>query len=289
MSTTPADASESTERAPVSVPHWSSLVGTVIRRELRTVVATPTGVLLGLVTTAIILAIAVVGGGYTAGYIATTVDLLVPLQLLIPVLAVALGYNAVLGDARRGELDVLETYPIRPWQLVGGIYLGRVIGLFVVLAVPLLLVLGLTTVGGTPRLPMYASHTGADSPGLYLRMVVLTLVFAAVMLAVAVAISALVSSARTALVGGGLVVLLLVFGLDLAIAQGFSLGVLGEWGLLKSLALSPLSAYRGLVLETAVVASAGTGPATAAPLASAIGLLVWGVGSLLVAARAVAR
>lgn len=272
-----------------SVPNTTTLVASVIRRELTTAIITPTVVILGVLTTTIILGITVVGGGYQAGYVATVVDLLTPLELLVPVLAIALGYNAILGDKRRGELDVLETYPISSWQLVAGVYLGRAVGLVVILAVPLVLVLGLTTVGGTPRLPMYASHTGVDSPGLYLRMVVLTLFFALVLLAVAIAVSALVSSARTAIVAGGLVLLLVAFGLDLAIAYGFSLGVIGESSLMQTLAISPLSAYRGLVLETAVVTAAGTGPQTAAPAASAVGLAGWGVGSLLVAARTLAR
>ena len=278
----PAGTGEATDSA---TPSAGALVGSVLRRELFTVILTPTVIVLGLLTTAIVAGLAVVGGGYQAGYVAVVVDLLTPLQLLVPVLAVALGYNAVLSDQRRGELDVLRTYPLRPWQFVAGIYLGRAAGLAAILAAPLLVVLGLTAVGGTPRLPMYASHAAGDSPGLYLRMVVLTVAFGLVVLAVAVAVSALVSAARTALIGGGLAVLFVAFGFDLAVAYGFSLGVIGDAGLMQALAVSPLSAYRGLVLETAVLTADGTGPQTAAPAASALGLAVWGVGSLLVAAR----
>lgn len=286
QSTSDADGGHAAE---TTVPDTRSLIASVVRRELTTVVVTPTVVTLGLFTTAVVLGIAVVGGGYQAGYVATIVDLLTPLELLVPVLAIALGYNAVMGDKRRGELDVLETYPIESWQLIIGVYLGRAIGLVVILAFPLLLVLGLTTVGGTPRLPMYASHTGVDSPGLYLRMVVLTVAFALVVLAVAIAVSALVSSARAGLVAGGLLVIVLAFGLDLAVAYGFSLGVLSDSNLMQALAASPLSAYRGLVLETAVVTAEGTGPRTATPGASALGLAIWAIVSLAVAARVLAR
>ncbi|MFW5974124.1 MAG: ABC transporter permease [Natrialbaceae archaeon] len=284
---TPAEGTEHPMGAAegTATPSAGALVGSVIRRELFTVILTPTVIVLGLLTTAIVAGLAVVGGGYRAGYVAVVVDLLTPLQLLVPVLAVALGYNAVLSDQRRGELDVLRTYPLRPWQFVTGVYLGRAAGLAAILTFPLLVVLGLTAVGGTPRLPMYASHSAGDSPGLYLRMVVLTVAFGLVVLAVAVAVSALVSSARTALIGGGLAVLFVAFGFDLAVAYGFSLGVVGDSGLMQALAVSPLSAYRGLVLETAVLTASGTGPQTAAPAASALGLAVWTAGSLLIATR----
>ena len=135
----------------------------------------------------------------------------------------------------------------------------------------------------------YATHTGADSPGLFLRFIVLTACFALVMLAVAIAISALVGTTRSAIAVAGLALLGLLFAADIALVFGLSRGIIAEASLVESIAISPLSAYRGLVLETTVAVTAGTGPKTASPLASVVGLGAWWVGSLLVATLAMRR
>lgn len=260
-----------------------AVIQALVRRELRTAVVTPAIVVLGMITAVVVLGLTVVGGGYRAGYVAVIIELLVPLQLLVPVVAFALGYSAVWGDKRRGGLDVLATYPVKPWQFIAATFLGRGSALVAILSVPLSIVLLLTAVSGQPPLPMYASHTMGDSPVLFARMAMVTILFALVMLAIGIAVSSLVSTSSGALIGSALAVLVLAFGLDLAVMQGFSLGLLDS--LPTALAVSPLSAYRGLVLQTAVISATGTGPQAAAPLASLFGLLFWGVASLLVATR----
>lgn len=276
-----------TATADWAVPSSGSILASFVRREVSTVMVTPGYFVLCFALVVVTTAVALVGGGVEAGYLSTVVDLLTPMQLLVPIVAVALGYTAVLGDTRRGELDVFRTYPVRAWHVVVGVYLGRVLAVAVAVGVPLVLLLGPIAVTDTPRLPMYATHSGVDSPFLYLRMVVLTLLFALVMVAVAVAISALVSTTRAAIAAAGIALFTLLVGLDLGVAFGFSLGLVGESGLTSAVAVSPLGAYRGLVLETAVVVTEGTGPQAASPLASTIGLLVWGVGALLVATLSV--
>ena len=270
-------------------PTAGGLVAAFVRRELVTTVLRPAFIYLALFVTLVIFGVALIGGGYRTGYVAATIDLLVPLQLLIPLVAVAAGYTAIFRDERRGELALIRTYPVSAWQIVTGVYLGRALGLVIVVAVPLLLLIGVIATTSTPRLPGYAAHTGADSPVLYLRMVFLTVLFALVVLAVIVAISALVRTTRAAITGVGFTLVLLLFALDLALVFGFSLGIIGESSLATSLGFSPMSAYRGLVLETAIVAADGTGPRTAAPLANLLSLFVWGVGSLIVAMLAVSR
>lgn len=272
-----------------STPSRLSVVGSFIRREISTAIITVSSVVLTLVMILILFGIMLVGGGFQAGYVAAIVDLLTPLQLLVPVVAIAFGYNAILGDQRRGGLDVLRTYPVSAWQVVVGVYLGRAVGVVMAIGLPLALLFVPIATSDTPRLPGYAAHTGADSPGLYLRLVVLTLLFGLVVLALAIAISALVSTTRGAIAGAGVALVALVLVLDLAVVYGFSMGFVGDSGLVSSVAFSPLSAYRGLVIETTVVVTAGTGPRAAAPLPSLISLFVWGVGSLAVATVAVSR
>jgi ABC-2 type transport system permease protein len=226
-------------------------------------------------------------GGGMVGYVSTVIDLLTPLQLLLPIVAFAFGYRAILTDERRGILDVLRTYPVSPWQIVGGVYLGRAIGLVAVLSTSLLFLMFPILVTESYRPVFYATHTGPDSPGLFLRFVVLTIYFALVMLAVAVAISALVSTTRTAIVAVGMTLFVVLFLADIALVFGLARDVFGEAALVAWLPLSPLSAYRGLVLETTISVTADAGPETASPIASAVGLAVWGIGSLAVATAAI--
>lgn len=280
--------SSATTRSTATPGPWRT-INTIVGRELRTLTRTRTVILLGLALTAVLLGITWTGGGYLAGYLPTIVDLLTPLELLVPIVAVAFGYRAILDDDRRGELDVLETYPGSPTEYVLGVYVGRAIGLAVTIVVPLGIVAAAIAFTGDDLVGVYATHEGADSPVLFGRFVVLTLLFALVVLAVATAISSVVSATRGALALSVVALVVLLVGLDLALVYGLAEGLLGDADLLSALAVSPLSAYRGLVLETTVVVAAGTGPQVASPIASVIGLIAWGVGSLAVAVWGVGR
>lgn len=278
-----------TDHQPPTAPGSMRLLETIVRRELQTLARTRTFYVLAIAFAAVVLGIAWAGESVRAGYVPTLVDLLTPLELLVPVVAVAFGYRAILGDEQRGELDVLETYPVSSREIVLGVYIGRAIGLLTVVVVPLVLAGLAVAVTESDALPIYASHAGADSPILFARFVVLTALFALAVLGVAIAISAIVSGTRSALALAVVALVVLLVGLDLALAYGFSAGIIGDGGLVHSLALSPLSAYRGLVFESAVVVAAGTGPAVAAPVSSLVSLVVWTAGSLALATWAVNR
>ncbi|MDG5821124.1 ABC transporter permease subunit [Natronococcus sp. A-GB7] len=280
---------ESAQSASERSPSTSHRLGTVIDRELRTVARTRTFYLLTAALTAVVIGITWIGGGYAAGYLPTAVDLLTPLELLVPIVAVAFGYRAILADEQRGELDVLETYPISPREFVFGVYVGRAAGLVVAISVPLLLAVVAVAITDSDMLSIYATHTGADSPLLFARFFVLTLLFGLVVLAIALAISSLVSTTRSALGLSIVALVVLLVGFDLALVYGLTEGVVGDESLLHSLAVSPLSAYRGLVLETVVTVASGTGPRVASPVASILGLAAWTAGSLAVAVWSVSR
>lgn len=291
---TPTERSEPTDETVdtvenVRTPSVTATIESLVRRELSTALRLRSYVGLWFGFVGVLLGIAWFGGGIGAGYVSTIIDLLTPMELLIPVIAFAFGYRVILDDERRGVLDVLRTYPVSPWQIVAGTYLGRAIGLVTVVTTALSFLVVPIVITESHRPLFYATHTGADSPGLFLRFVVLTACFALVMLAVAVAVSALVGTARSALMAVGVTLFGLFFVADIALVFGLSRGLIEEGSLLNTLAISPLSAYRGLVLETTVATTAGTGPARASPLASALGLGVWWIGSLAVAALAIRR
>jgi len=228
-------------------------------------------------------------GSATAGYVPTVADLLTPLEALVPVVAVAFGYRAIVSDAERGELDVLETYPVTTWEHVLGVYAGRAIGLLGAVGVPLALSGAAIAVSREEPVAIYATQRGVDSPVLFARFVVLTVAFALVVLAVAIALSALANGARSALALAIVALVGLLVGLDLALVIGLLEGVIPDTALVEALAVSPLSAYRGLVFESVITTAAGTGPRAASPLASLAGLVAWLVGSLAIASWSVGR
>jgi ABC-2 type transport system permease protein len=288
----PSERSEPTESATEAVdwdgtPSTAATLGRLVRRELSTALRIRTYVGLWFGFVGVLLGIAWFGGGVRTGYVSTIIDLLTPLELLVPVVAFAFGYRAILDDERRGVLDVLRTYPLPSWQVVAGVYLGRAIGLVAVVSTTLSFLMFPIFVTERYRPVFYATHTGPDSPGLFLRFIVLTVGFALVVLAVSIAISALVSTTRTAIVAVGLALFVLLFLADISLVFGLARGVFEASSLVNSLAFSPLSAYRGLVLETTVAVTAGTGPRTASPIASFLGLCVWWLGSLALATVAI--
>ncbi len=289
---TPTELPETTKSTPEPTEgriRTAETLSALVRRELSTAVIRKTNLGLWIGFVAVLLAIAWFGGGMQVGYVSTIIDLLTPLEMLIPVLALVFGYRAVLSDKRRGVLDVLRTYPIRPWQVVLGVYAGRAIGLVVIVTTALGALVYPVWFTEAHRPVFYATHTGSDSIGLFLRFIVLTVCFALVVLAVAVAISALVGTARTAVTVAGVATFGLLFIIDIALVFALSRGIIAESSLASSIAISPLSAYRGLVLETTVAVTSGTGPRAASPLASAVGLFVWWVASLTIATVAVGR
>lgn len=256
----------------------------VIEREFRTVLRTRSYLLLAIGFGLLTVTLAWAGGA--AGYVPVALSLLTPSEVLVPALAVAFGYRAVLGDAGRGELELLRTFPVSRPGLIAGVYLGRAAVLLPVVIVALLLAGLLVPLTGGAKTSVIAAHGGADTVLLYLRFVVLTAAFALVALAVALVVSTVARSIRGAIVLGIGIVVLLVVGLDLGLVAALA-GGLPEWLLPALLAASPNSAYRGLVLVAVTGPVTSVGVRTAEPLASLAGLLVWWLGSLALAARTV--
>lgn len=222
----------------------------------------------------------------SGGYAPLVLDLLTPVEVLVPALALAFGYRAILGDRERGELDVLRTYPVSRPVFVLGAYLGRSAAVLVAVLSPLLAVALVVPLTGGVESGFLASHAGMDSPVLYLRFVALTALFALVVSAAALAVSATASSARAGIAVATAVGAALVIGFDAGILAGVAGGVVSDGALRSVLALSPNSAFRGLVLE-AVVGGIETDVPAASPAASLGGLGAWLLGALAVAVLSV--
>ncbi|WP_323192128.1 ABC transporter permease subunit [Halostella sp. PRR32] len=252
----------------------------VFERELATLRRTRSIWLLALGFFAITVGIGVFSD--TSGYVPLTLTLLTPVELLIPALTAAVGYRSVLADRERGETSILQTYPLGPGTYIAGVYCGRLAWLLLVVTGSLL-VAALTVSFASPPADVLAEYTGLDSPVYYFRFVVLTAVFAAVILALMVLLSTLVRSARRGIVAALMLVVVVAIGIDLVIVFGVAGGIIGGNILPWYLALSPVSAYRGLVMAYVVSPVAATVVRPSSPLLSVISLFLWLVVSLLLA------
>ncbi|WP_255152012.1 ABC transporter permease [Halorarius halobius] len=251
----------------------AAAVAALVRREVATVLHTRTYLVLAAAVTLGLLGLTWVAGA--AGYVPTALALVTPVELLVPALAFAVGYRAVRGDEDRGELDMLRTFPISRGTYLAGVYLGRAAALVVAVVGSLVAVLLLVTVVGGTKTDVIAAHGGADSVVLFVRFTFLTAVLALVALGMALLVSVVARSSRSALalalVAGGL----LVVGLDLALVAGVGSGTISGGALGPLVAFSPASAYRGLVLESVVGAVQG-GAVTGVPAwLYGVGLLAW--------------
>jgi len=255
----------------------------VATRELRTIARTPALLALSVVFCVSVVAVAWAGTGGRGGFVPLTLDLLTFVEVLVPLLAVAFGYRSILGDRETGELDVLRTFGVSRLAYVGGVYLGRALAL-VSVVVGTLLAVGLSVPFLTADVPTFlAINAAADSGVRYVRFVVLSAAFTLVVLAVMVAISAAARTVRTAFALATASAATFVLGLDTALIAGLASGVVSENGLPLLLALSPNTAFRGLVLSTAVGVVGGAEVSAGHPLANAVGLLGWWLGTVAVA------
>ena len=282
-----AEAAESTDRSrradrAALARTWQDLL-TVATRELRTVARTPALLAISVAFAASVVGVAWAGTGGGGGFVPLTLDLLTFVEVLVPLLAVAFGYRSILGDRQTGELDVLRTFDVHRVAYVGGIYLGRALAL-VSLVVVSLLGVGLLVPLLTADIPTFlAINEAVDSGVRYVRFVVLSAVFALVVLAATVAISAAARTVRTALALAVALVIALVLGFDTALVAGIAGGAIPDDGLAVLVAASPNSAYRGLVLSTAVGVVGGANVAAGNAVLNLLGLGTWWLVSIGVA------
>lgn len=261
---------------------------TVFEREISTVVRTRAFLALGLGYTAVVVAVAWFSGSVESGYLPTATSLSTPSELLVPVVAFALGYRVVLNDRATGELEVLKTYGIGRLEYVLGVYAGRLVALVVALVLPLFVVGVLVSLYAEPYTTILEWHGGADSVLLLVRFTVLTVLFGASVLALSVAVSAVSGSVRGALAVVVLVWLAIAIGTDVGIISALVAERVGDESVIWLTSLSPNTAYRGLVMETVVGVAVGDVSATSA-VVSVLSLLAWITVPLAVAVATVWR
>lgn len=256
----------------------------VATRELRTVVRTPALVTLAAVFVASIVGVAWAGTGGGGGFVPLTLDLLTFTEILVPILAFAFGYRAILDDRLTGELDMVRTYDVSRTAYIGGVYVGRATVL-VGLVIVSLFAAGLLVPILTADQPTFlAQNQAADSGLRFIRFVVLSALFTLVTLSVTLAVSASARTLRTAFAFATALTVAFVIGIDTTLLAGLAADFFLPQNISIYLALSPNSAFRGLVLSEAVGVVGGASVNAGSPLLNVLGLLSWWFFGLAVAA-----
>ena len=131
------------------------------------------------------------GGEMFGGMEETVVALMGIYTLLIPLIAILLGFSTIAGEAETGALSVVLSYPIRR----GEVLLGKFLGLGSVLAVTPLIGFGL---GGV----VIAATVGAEEGLAYMAFIALAIILGLMYLSLVIFISALCKSRMRAIAGG---------------------------------------------------------------------------------------
>lgn len=186
-----------------------------------------------------------------------TVTSLVSLVIyLVPLIALLLGFDAIVGERERGSLDLLLAHPVTRGELLLGKYLG------LALALALAMLAGLATVGvvlvwqfGTRALLHYVGFVGS------------ALLMGLAFLSLAVLVSVVVRD-RTRASGAAIVLwflFVLVFDLLLMGVMVLSQGQLGSGLFAAMLMLNPADVFRLLNVFSSDQAQAMYGLATVMP------------------------
>jgi ABC-type transport system involved in multi-copper enzyme maturation permease subunit len=182
------------------------------------------------------------------GMEATVGTILTISVLLIPIIAIMLGYATISGEAESGALSVVLSYPVRRIEVL----LGKYIGLGSVLIVSIVLGFG---AGGI----LIAATAGIESGGAYLVFIGLTVLLGLLYLSLSMCFSAITKKRVTSLAAGVLIFFwamiygMIIFGIYLATGGSTSDFISGDFEfpdwLWKSIVLSPGDMYQMSVMQ----------------------------------------
>ena len=108
---------------------------------------------------------------------------------LLPLIALMLSYDALVGEFERGTMLLLLTYPVRRWQVIVGKFIGHVSILFIAI---------LVGYGGTGLVMALFSDSGFQGWQSYTLMMATSLLLGGVFVALGYLVSVLVKERATA-------------------------------------------------------------------------------------------
>jgi len=197
---------------------------------------------------------------------------------LIPLIALMLSFDALVGEFERGTMMLLLTYPVKRWQVIMGKFLGHVLILFIAI---------LVGYGGAMLILTFVNGASLDGWQAYVSMMASSLLLGAVFIALGYLVSVLVKERATAAgtaIGLWLVFVvlydLLLFGL-LLVDEG---QLIGQQLFSMLMLISPTDTYRILNLSMFDGVSQAAGIAGIASEAGLSGTLLISVLLLWIAA-----
>lgn len=278
-----ADATDAAERSALARLADGGLV-TIARREYRLAVrsrwALGVALLFGFFTAAVVqFGASSVGPGRFDAVVATIAELGV---YLVPLAALAVGYDAVVGAHERGSLELLLALPVSPGRVVVGTALGRATVL-----------VGSMLLGFVPGGLLLVRYLGVASVGPYAAVALAAALTGCAMLGVAVLLST-VARTKTHALGASLAVWLWAALLHDLAALGAVAGFdLGSGAIAAAVLLNPVDCFRVLALsQVDVVAGGFAGVLAQAGLSTpvvAAALIAWLVVPVAVATRLIRR
>jgi len=157
--------------------------------------------LLGTMALTLLMVGSAPGGTTRAGALAVSVVSLASLSVyLLPLIALMLSFDALVGEFERGTMLLLLTYPVSRWQVVMGKFFGHLMILATAIGIGY---------GGAAVVTILSTETGITGWQAYLTMMASSLLLGAVFIALGYLVSVLVRERSTA--AGAAVVLWLLF------------------------------------------------------------------------------
>ena len=130
------------------------------------------------------------GGSIRASSLDVTIVSLASLSVyLIPLIALMLSYDALVGEFERGTMLLLLTYPVARWQVVIGKFIGQMLILLAAIVVGY---------GGTALVIVFSSEGGLDNWQAYLMMMASSWLLGGIFIALGYLISVFVRERATA-------------------------------------------------------------------------------------------
>ncbi|NIX54884.1 MAG: ABC transporter permease subunit [candidate division Zixibacteria bacterium] len=189
------------------------------------------------------LVISFVSGGGSLGDIdITVIGLLAIASLLVPIIAIMLGYNTISGEAESRSLLVVQSYPVSRED----VYFGKFLGLGSVLAVSVLLGFGISGM-------VIVGTGGGTNPGGFLVFIFLTILLGLIYLSMSVCFSAILKRRSTSLYAGvglffwSMIIGSVIMGIHLGTGGSFAdftSGGMPNWMWSSMMVLSPSDMYQ---------------------------------------------
>ncbi len=108
---------------------------------------------------------------------------------LMPLIALMLSYDALVGEFERGTMMLLLTYPVSRWQVIMGKFMGHSLILFVAI---------LAGYGGALLIMIFTTENGVDGWQAYAMMMFSSLILGMIFVAIGYLISVVVRERATA-------------------------------------------------------------------------------------------